>query len=74
VAHDLATAQALIGDLALHVGGEVRMDIDEAQGGLVRWAEEHGMGRPWAVSLMARDGLPPGDRSRQFLPFMQALG
>lgn len=74
VARDLATAQALIGDLALHAGGEVRMDIDVAQADLIGWAEAHGMGEPWAVSLMARDGLPPGDRSRQFLPFMQALG
>ncbi|GGO76542.1 GNAT family N-acetyltransferase [Nonomuraea cavernae] len=74
VARDLATAQALIGDLALHAGGTVRMDLDLAQEELAGWAGRHGMGEPWEVSLMVRDGDPPGDRSRQFLPFMQALG
>ncbi|WP_113700409.1 GNAT family N-acetyltransferase [Nonomuraea lactucae] len=74
VARDLATAQALIGDLALRAGGRVRMDIDVAQDGLLRWAVGHGLGDPWQVSLMVRDGDPPGDRARQFLPFMQALG
>ncbi|NUW36104.1 GNAT family N-acetyltransferase [Nonomuraea sp. SMC257] len=74
VAQDLATAQALIGDLALDAGGEVRMDLDLAQEELVAWAVAHGMGRPWEVSLMVRHGSLPGDRTRQFLPFMQALG
>ncbi|MFG1943115.1 GNAT family N-acetyltransferase [Nonomuraea sp. NPDC048826] len=74
VARDEETARALIADLALDVGGEVRMDLDLAHASLVRWAGEHGVGAPWEVSLMARGGPPPGDRSRQFLPFMQALG
>ncbi|MBT2230536.1 GNAT family N-acetyltransferase [Nonomuraea sp. NEAU-A123] len=74
VARDQETAEALIGDLALHVGGVVRLDLDLAKDGLVRWAGEHGIGNPWQVSLMVLGGELPGDRSRQFLPFMQALG
>ena len=74
VARDEETARALIGDLALHAGGEVRLDLDLAKDDLVRWADEHGIGSPWEVSLMVRGGELPGDRSRQYLPFMQALG
>ena len=59
VARDEETARALIGDLALHAGGEVRMDLDLAKGDLVRWADEHGIGSPWEVSLMVRGGECP---------------
>ncbi|MFI7632597.1 GNAT family N-acetyltransferase [Nonomuraea sp. NPDC049400] len=74
VARDEETARALIGDLALHAGGEVRMDFDLAMDGMVRWAAEHGVGDPWPVSKMVRGGDLPGERACQFLPFMQALG
>lgn len=74
VARDAETARALIGDLALHVGGEVRLDLDLARADLARWAGEHGIAHPWEVSVMVRGGDLPGDRTRQFLPFMQALG
>jgi hypothetical protein len=74
VARDEETARALIGDLALHVGGEVRLDLDLAKDDLARWADGHGIGSPWEVSLMVRGGELPGDRARQYLPFMQALG
>ncbi|WP_433430871.1 GNAT family N-acetyltransferase [Nonomuraea sp. CA-141351] len=74
VARDEETARALIGDLALHAGGEVRMDFDLAMDGMVRWAAGHGIGDPWPVSKMVRGGDLPGDRSCQFPPFMQALG
>ncbi|NBF00045.1 GNAT family N-acetyltransferase [Nonomuraea sp. KC401] len=74
VADDEKTARALIGDLALDAGGEVRMDFDLAHESMIRWAGEHGIGEPWEVSLMVRGDDLPGDRSRQFLPFMQALG
>ncbi|MEV0612980.1 GNAT family N-acetyltransferase [Nonomuraea sp. NPDC050404] len=74
VARDEATARALIGDLALHVGGEVRMDLDLSRGSLIEWAVEHGMGDPWEVSIMVRGGELPGDRPALFLPYMQALG
>ena len=63
VARDQETAEALIGDLALHVGGVVRLDLDLAKDGLVRWAGEHGIGNPWQVSLMVLGGELPGDRS-----------
>lgn len=74
VARDRDTAFALIGDLALDDGGVVRMDLDQSRTELVEWATAHGVGGPWPVSLMARGGELPGDRSGQFLPFMQALG
>ncbi|MEO3791408.1 GNAT family N-acetyltransferase [Nonomuraea sp. B10E15] len=74
VAGDEETARALIGDLALDAGGEVRMDFDLAHESMIRWAGEHGIGEPWEVAFMVRGDDLPGDRSRQFLPFMQALG
>ncbi|WP_431912010.1 GNAT family N-acetyltransferase [Nonomuraea jabiensis] len=74
VARDEETARALIGDLALDVGGEVRMDLDEAMDGLVAWAVAHGMGNPWGTARMVYGGDLPGVRACQFLPFMQALG
>ncbi|MEV1247148.1 GNAT family N-acetyltransferase [Nonomuraea sp. NPDC049750] len=74
VARDQATAEALIGDLALDVGGVVRLDLDLAKDDLVKWVGEHGIGNPWPVSLMVLGGELPGDRARQFLPYMQALG
>ncbi|MGR6916575.1 GNAT family N-acetyltransferase [[Actinomadura] parvosata] len=74
VARDEGTARALIGDLALHAGGEVRMDFDLSRRALIAWAGEHGIGSPWEVSMMVRGGELPGDRSCQYLPFMQALG
>ncbi|TYB68815.1 GNAT family N-acetyltransferase [Nonomuraea sp. PA05] len=74
VARDEATARALIGDLALHAGGEVRMDFDLSRESMVAWAGEHGVGSPWQVSMMVRGGELPGERSCQYLPFMQALG
>lgn len=74
VARDEETARALIGDLALDVGGEVRMDLDGAMDGLVAWAVAHGMGNPWGTARMVYGGDLPGERACQFLPFMQALG
>ncbi|MFG1710145.1 GNAT family N-acetyltransferase [Nonomuraea sp. M3C6] len=74
VARDEGTARALIGDLALHAGGPVRMDFDLAKDGMIRWAGEHGVGDPWQSSMMVRGGDLPGDRTCQYLPFMQALG
>ncbi|MGW0805376.1 GNAT family N-acetyltransferase [Nonomuraea sp. NPDC002799] len=74
VARDEATARALIGDLALHAGGEVRMDFDLDKRGMTAWAAEHGIGAPWQVSRMVRHGDLPGDATCLYLPFMQALG
>ncbi|MGI5288829.1 GNAT family N-acetyltransferase [Nonomuraea polychroma] len=74
VARDEQTARALIGDLALGVEGEARMDFDLAHESMIRWAGEHGVANPWTVSRMVRGGGLPGDPARQFLPFMQALG
>ncbi|WP_188187671.1 GNAT family N-acetyltransferase [Nonomuraea sp. SYSU D8015] len=74
VARDEETARALIGDLAREVDGEVRMDFDLAHESMIRWAGEHGITEAWRVTRMVRGGGLPGDRARQFLPFMQALG
>ncbi|MEW9549177.1 GNAT family N-acetyltransferase [Nonomuraea sp. NPDC050783] len=74
VARDDGTARALIGDLALAAGGEVRMDFDLSHGPMIAWAARHGVGDPWPVSRMVRNGGLPGDPARQYLPFMQALG
>ncbi|WP_043629420.1 GNAT family N-acetyltransferase [Nonomuraea candida] len=74
VARDEETARALIGDLALEAGGEVRMDFDLARESMIAWAAAHGIGDPWQVSMMVRAGDLPGDRPAQYLPFMQALG
>ncbi|WP_171075362.1 GNAT family N-acetyltransferase [Nonomuraea basaltis] len=74
VARDEETARALIGDLALRAGTEVRMDFDLSQESVIVWAGEHGIGDAWQVARMVRGGDLPGDPARQFLPFMQALG
>lgn len=74
VAGDEETARALIGDLALDAGGVVRMDFDLSKEPIIAWAGEHGIGEPWQVSMMVLDGDLPGDRARQWLPYMQALG
>ncbi|MEU6715266.1 GNAT family N-acetyltransferase [Nonomuraea sp. NPDC046802] len=74
VARDAATARALIGDLALDAGGEVRMDFDLDRQDMITWAAGHGIGAPWQVSRMVRGGDLPGDVTCQYLPFMQALG
>ncbi|MBF8193610.1 GNAT family N-acetyltransferase [Nonomuraea sp. K274] len=74
VAADEATARALIADLALGAGGEVRMDFDLDRESMIGWAAGHGVGDPWQVSRMVRGGDLPGNRAGQFLPFMQALG
>lgn len=74
VAQDERTARDLIGDLALDAGGKVRLDLDAGKEGLLRWAGEHGVAPLFTSSLMVWHGDLPGDRSRQFLPFMLALG
>ncbi|NUR91885.1 MAG: GNAT family N-acetyltransferase [Nonomuraea sp.] len=74
VAQDERTARDLIGDLALDAGGTVRLDLDAAKDGLLRWAGEHGVAPAFTCSAMVWHGDLPGDRSRQFLPFMLALG
>lgn len=74
VARDEETARALIGDLALEVGGEVRMDFGLSHESMIKWAGEHGITEAWRVTRMVRGGDLPGDQARQFLPFMQALG
>ncbi|NUS06911.1 MAG: GNAT family N-acetyltransferase [Nonomuraea sp.] len=74
VARDERTARDLIGDLALDAGGTVRLDLDVAKEGLLRWAGEHGIAPAFTNSHMVWHGDLPGDRSRQFLPFMLALG
>ncbi|MEU5864113.1 GNAT family N-acetyltransferase [Nonomuraea sp. NPDC047529] len=74
VAQDERTARDLIGDLALDSGRKVRIDLDLAREDLTRWADGHGLTEAFTSSQMVWHGDLPGDRSRQFLPFMLALG
>ncbi|WP_327091346.1 GNAT family N-acetyltransferase [Nonomuraea sp. NBC_01738] len=74
VAQDLGQAQELIADLATGWDLPVRMDMDTRQEGLMSWAAERGVESGFLNSLMVRGGDIPGDRSRQFLPAMVALG
>ena len=76
VADDLATATALITDLAAEAGGPVRIDVDPAMPGLEAWVIAQGMTplRP-EFPLMTLDGEPlPGARERVFAPAGSALG
>ncbi|GGS71269.1 GNAT family N-acetyltransferase [Nonomuraea spiralis] len=74
VARDERTARDLIGDLALDAGRKIRIDLDLDREDLTRWTEEHGLTRAFTCAHMVWHGDLPGDRSRQFLPFMLALG
>ncbi|MBB5867144.1 GNAT superfamily N-acetyltransferase [Allocatelliglobosispora scoriae] len=70
-----ADAMTLIADLAASVEGPFRLDLDARHPRLIEWASEHGA-KPWFdTALMVRGDRPlPGDRSRWFVPVMQALG
>jgi GNAT superfamily N-acetyltransferase len=75
VAENAALAQALIADLAAGVDGPIRLDVDRARPELLTWAGEHGLTPGFSSVLMVLDGRPlGGDRSRLFVPVMQALG
>lgn len=66
-------ARDLIADLVADAAGPVRLDLEAP--GLRRWADGHGVRLRYSTTVMVygADRLP-GDRSRWYLPVMQALG
>jgi hypothetical protein len=57
------------------VDGPVRLDLDDRYPQLRDWATRHGVPERCATAVMVHGGRPlPGDRSRWFVPVMQALG
>jgi predicted N-acetyltransferase YhbS len=68
-------AKVLISDLAATTNGQVRLDLDGGHPALRDWATSRGVLAGSATTVMVRGAASlPGDRSRWFLPVMQALG
>lgn len=75
IAETADDAKALIADLAGSIDGPVRLDLDDRAPQLREWANDHGVPFRSATAVMVHGGrLLPGDRTRWFLPVMQALG
>lgn len=72
VADDVATARALVVDLAAGAN-RVRLDVPDTQPDLAAWAATH-LTAGDTVTVMSYRGTPPGDPSRLFLPFSVATG
>jgi GNAT superfamily N-acetyltransferase len=75
IADSVDDAQTLIADLASTITGPVRLDLDDRHPRLREWATEYGVPERTSTAVMVRGDRPlPGDRSRWFVPVMQALG
>ncbi|WP_247597656.1 GNAT family N-acetyltransferase [Streptomyces sp. RKND-216] len=75
VAHDTATAQKLITDLALHAPGPVRFDLGGRHPELGDWLRARGLTGDFSCTLMVRTtGDIPGDPALRFAPYSVALG
>lgn len=75
LAEDEAMATDLVAGVVAGVSGPVRLDLDPRHAGLTSWARERGLATRMSVSAMVHGGRTlPGDRSRLFVPVMQALG
>ncbi|HEX5996983.1 MAG TPA: hypothetical protein VFY84_17710 [Jiangellales bacterium] len=75
IADSVADAKTLITDVARTVDGPVRLDLDDRHPELREWATRHGLASQTSSTVMVRGTRPlPGDRSRWFVPLMQALG
>jgi ribosomal protein S18 acetylase RimI-like enzyme len=73
VADTVDDAKTLIGDLAVGVDGDLR--IDTYQDELGSWLERQGLVERSSVDLMVFGASDvPGDRARLHVPLMQALG
>jgi hypothetical protein len=73
VAADTGQARDLIGDAVSDATGPVRLDLESPQ--LRTWAAEHGADERYSTTVMVHGAATlPGDRSRWYLPVMQALG
>ncbi|RJL22796.1 GNAT family N-acetyltransferase [Bailinhaonella thermotolerans] len=71
VAEDVATAAALIDDVASRVSGPVRLEVSHPE--LDGLAAERGLGVAFTNVHMVRGGPLPGRRERVFTPVMLAL-
>jgi GNAT superfamily N-acetyltransferase len=75
IVESIHDSQTLIADVAAHFDEPVRLDLDAQHPQLQAWAQQHGAVLRGANTVMVLNGRPfPGDRSRWFLPLMQALG
>jgi GNAT superfamily N-acetyltransferase len=76
IAADAAGATTLIAELAAGANGaRIRLDVDHRNPELRTWATANGISPAFDTSLMVHGGHElPGERRRQFLPVMQALG
>ncbi|MDT0342191.1 GNAT family N-acetyltransferase [Streptomyces litchfieldiae] len=75
LADDLATAQALIAELAARAPLPVRFDVDDRHRELAAWLRASGLTGDSRCALMVL-GAPdlPGDATRRFAPYSVALG
>jgi predicted N-acetyltransferase YhbS len=74
VAPDAEAGQRLIADLAGHVRGNVRLDLDPDRAELPAWAHAHGLEPVSRTTVMAYGNLtPPGLPDRLFTPISVAL-
>ena len=74
VADDLATATALIADIASRAEVEVRVDVLHSRPGLREWTTSVGIGPRFDGTYMVLDGRAvPGDAGRVWAPVTQAV-
>lgn len=74
VADDVATARALIADIAMRDGGRVRVNALHAKAGLRGWLTEVGVAPANESSFMVVGGAAlPGDHRRLWAPVTQAV-
>ncbi|MBC9726471.1 GNAT family N-acetyltransferase [Streptomyces sp. TRM68367] len=75
IAHDTATATALIASLAAHTDRPLRTDIDVRHEELLAWAQQRGL-EPVAFNAVMTYGITelPGDWRRRFAPVTVAAG
>ncbi|RLL67869.1 GNAT family N-acetyltransferase [Streptomyces sp. Z26] len=75
VAEDLATAQALVTELAVDARDRVRFDVDARHPEWERWLRAGGLSGDFRCTLMVHTAADiPGDISRRFAPYSVALG
>lgn len=75
IAESADDARVLITDIASSAHGRVRLDLDDRNPELREWAAGRGLESRFETAVMVHGDRPlPGDRSRWFVPLMQALG
>lgn len=74
VADDLATAGALIADIATGADAEIRIDVLHSRPGLREWTTSVGIAPKFDGTYMVLDGAEmPGDAARVWAPVTQAV-